>query len=266
MKFSQKLTGPNRAVEDLTRSNSLFLSCAAQNSHKVLSEVHEWFMIGLTIVQDGERAYPPRNFELFKRISEDFKAVRSLLAGADIGVDDFEFTPEPKLEEVLYPFTKRSTPEKLRLIHNIGGQKIALSLEDESKGTVALLGLLKPLTYASILGQLLCIDELDASLHSHLAIDLVKRFTSSTNKHQAQLLFNTHDTNLLSADVLRRDQIWLTEKGSDGASTLYPLTDFKPRAQENLEKGYLQGRYGAIPFINADEFFPVLKAANGKKR
>ena len=116
------------------------------------------------------------------------------------------------------------------------------------------------------LGELLCIDELDASLHSHLAIDLVKRFTSSSNNKHAQLLFNTHDTNLLSADVLRRDQVWLTEKDKDGASTLYPLTDFKPRAQENLEKGYLQGRYGAIPFINSDEFFPVLKAANGKKR
>ena len=59
--------------------------------------------------------------------------------------------------------------------------------------------------------------------------------------------------------MLRRDQIWFTEKGQDGASQLYPLTDFKPRKQENLENGYLQGRYGAIPFLNAGW---VLKDSN----
>ena len=102
---------------------------------------------------------------------------------------------------------------------------------------------------------MLCIDELDHSLHPLLAIEVIRLFNDpKRNPNGAQLIFNTHDTNLLSADLLRRDQIWFTEKGRDGASQLYPLTDFKPRREENLETGYLQGRYGAIPFLNPDSF------------
>ena len=70
------------------------------------------------------------------------------------------------------------------------------------------------------------------------------------NINNSQLIFNTHDTNLLDLNILRRDQIWFTEKNVDtGESTLYPLSDFSVRKQENIEKGYLLGRYGAVPFI-----------------
>jgi AAA15 family ATPase/GTPase len=69
---------------------------------------------------------------------------------------------------------------------------------------------------------------------------------------RAQLIFNTHDTNLLNGSLLRRDQIWFTEKKPDGSSSLYPLTDFSPRQHENLEGRYLQGRYGGVPFLNPD--------------
>jgi hypothetical protein len=84
----------------------------------------------------------------------------------------------------------------------------------------------------------------------------------SSNPHGAQLIFTTHDTNLLGAGLLRRDQIWFTEKNNDGASHLYPLSDFKPRKEENLQSGYLQGRYGAIPFINPDAFLARLEDGN----
>ena len=67
------------------------------------------------------------------------------------------------------------------------------------------------------------------------------------NPHGAQLIFNTHTTDLLSKPVLRRDQIWFTEKDNTGATRLYPLSDFKPRRDENLQRGYSQGRYGATP-------------------
>jgi len=99
------------------------------------------------------------------------------------------------------------------------------------------------------------VDELHDSIHPLLAIEVIRQFSDiRSNPGLAQLIFNTHDTNLLSAGVLRRDQIWFTEKRQDGTSQLYPLTDFKPRMQENLENGYLQGRYGAIPFLNSDSF------------
>jgi AAA15 family ATPase/GTPase len=115
-------------------------------------------------------------------------------------------------------------------------------------------------------GVPLLIDELDASLHPILATEVIRLFNnSSINPKGAQLIFNTHDTNLLSTDILRRDQIWFTEKGRDGSSHLYPLSDFKPRRQENLESGYLQGRYGAIPFINSEAFLTELSATDGNE-
>jgi hypothetical protein len=101
---------------------------------------------------------------------------------------------------------------------------------------------------------LLCVDELEANLHPMVALEIVRLFNDpKQNQHGAQILFTTHDTNLLGnvlgEPALRRDQVWLTEKDQKGATHLYPLTDFHPRADENLERGYLQGRYGAIPFL-----------------
>jgi hypothetical protein len=98
-----------------------------------------------------------------------------------------------------------------------------------------------------------------------MAIQVIRLFTNhASNPQPAQLIFNTHDTNLLSSGDLRRDQIWFTEKDSAGSSHLYPLTDFKPRRQENLENGYLQGRYGAIPFIHPD-YLTGNAGGNGEK-
>jgi len=103
-------------------------------------------------------------------------------------------------------------------------------------------------------GGVLLVDELESSLHPHLASKIVDLFNCPmTNQGNAQLVFSTHDTNLLGNTAgepsLRRDQVWLTEKDKSGATTLYPLTNYKPRNVENLERGYLQGRYGAIPFL-----------------
>lgn len=98
------------------------------------------------------------------------------------------------------------------------------------------------------------VDELESSLHPSLGLAIVKMFNSpKRNPRNAQIVFTTHDTNLLGTTLgeppLRRDQVWFTEKDKEGASKLYPLTDYKPRMAENLERGYLQGRYGAIPFL-----------------
>jgi hypothetical protein len=87
-------------------------------------------------------------------------------------------------------------------------------------------------------------------LHSLLVRRMVSLFHSPvTNPNGAQLIFNTHDTSLLDVDLFRRDQIWFVEKNRDQATTLYPLSDFSPRKSEALERGYLMGRYGAVPFF-----------------
>lgn len=98
----------------------------------------------------------------------------------------------------------------------------------------------------------LVIDELDTSLHTLLVRELVRLFhRPEVNTGGAQLIFTTHDTSLLDAqDLFRRDQIWLVEKDRDQASALVSLSDFSPRKSEALERGYLMGRYGGIPFLN----------------
>ena len=102
-------------------------------------------------------------------------------------------------------------------------------------------------------GEVLLVDEIDSSLHPILVRFLISRFHSEkTNPLNAQLVCCTHNTSLLDQEVFRRDQIWFMEKDV-GASTLYPLTDFNPRTGESLERGYMRGRYGALPILPYDD-------------
>jgi AAA15 family ATPase/GTPase len=144
----------------------------------------------------------------------------------------------------------------VELKHSSSGDPagISLPLEMESEGTRTWLSLADPLLTVLETGSVLCVDELDRSLHPRLALEVVHIFGDPVrNPKNAQLIFNTHDTallgNLLSGSGLRPDEVWFVEKDTAGATHLYPLTDFKPRRDENLERGYLQGRYRAIPFI-----------------
>lgn len=104
-------------------------------------------------------------------------------------------------------------------------------------------------------GKVLVIDELNTSLHPLLVRHLVSLFHNSKMNHQnAQLLITTHDTSLLDPDIYRRDQVWFTEKDDHGATKLYSLVEFKPRKNEAFERGYLKGRYGALPIIRGFAF------------
>ena len=121
-------------------------------------------------------------------------------------------------------------------------------MERESAGTRRLLIVLG-LAYQALDGGLtLCVDELDASLHTQASEAVLQLFCSQeSNPKGAQLIATTHDANLLKSSVLRRDQIWFTEKDSEGATHLYPLTDIRTRKGDDIRRGYLQGRYGAVP-------------------
>jgi hypothetical protein len=204
----------------------------------------------------------------------DFRnVIAKLVSFADLGIagletEKQELSPEVEdLASAYHALTIRLPETKLRLLHRFGDKTVPLPLDRESGGTIAYLSLLGPVVDALRKGIPLLVDELDASLHPLLAIELIRLFNSpSSNPNGAQLIFNTHDTNLLSSGVLRRDQIWFTEKGPDASSHLFPLSDFKPRRQENLENGYLQGRYGAIPFINPDDFVLRFEASDGETR
>lgn len=152
-----------------------------------------------------------------------------------------------------------------------GSPSVGLPFESESEGTRVLVALAGPVLQALRSGAVLLVDEVDTSLHPQLVAELVRLFQSpSSNPGQAQLVFSTHETSLLGtliADtpVLDRDQVWLVEKGNDGASSVYPLTDFSPRRLENLERGYMQGRYGAVPFFDSsEELISTISAAESE--
>jgi AAA15 family ATPase/GTPase len=151
-------------------------------------------------------------------------------------------------------FTKVSIGHTAR-----NGDIESFDIKDESTGTVRLLFILGPIFKALDSGSIVIIDEIDSSLHTLACEQIIALFQSpKTNPKGAQLIATTHDTNLLNPDTLRRDQIWFTEKDGEGATYLYPLTDIHTRKGDNIEKGYLQGRFGAVPFAGSvDDFIKM---------
>ncbi len=283
MSFGEKLAGENRVIEQLTRSNSLFLSAAAQNGHEMLLPVFNWFRNALTFVVGYRGVESKRTAEMCDD-SETRALITRLLSVADLGIADlsFENVPEEYREKanrllgavrsVLELREDQAFPDEVgrtavKLLHRIDGRLQPFDLEQESAGTVAYLALLGPLVKALKEGGVICVDELDSSLHPLIAVEIMRLFEDrAQNPKGGQLIFNTHDTNLLNTGILRRDQIWFTEKDAKGETHLYPLTDFKPRREENIESGYLQGRYGAIPFIHSDEFVTSLAEGDGETK
>ena len=133
----------------------------------------------------------------------------------------------------------------------VNGTNYEFDISEESLGTQVIFSFIPVIKDVIDNGKILFIDEFDKSLHPYIVKYIVELFNNKDiNNKNAQLIFNTHDTNLLDLELLRRDQIWFTEKNiSTGESVLYALDDFSVRKKENVEKGYLLGRYGAVPFI-----------------
>jgi AAA15 family ATPase/GTPase len=199
-----------------------------------------------------------------------------LLRFADLGIADFSVEesrslPDDMPEEIRQLITsgrvKWSGQFNVQLRHRVSGNAklgIPLSLHDESKGTRRLFSIGGPWIDVLQHGYTLVVDELGSSLHPLLARELVSMFHSSDlNPRNAQLVFDIHDTTLLDSSIFRRDQVWFVEKDNGSVSHLYPLLDFSPRKEEALGKGYLRGRYGAIPILGDLAGFGA-EAADGK--
>ncbi|MBI4493239.1 MAG: ATP-binding protein [Chloroflexi bacterium] len=269
--------GPNFKAEraerkvwqDFTRDNALFLSTAIQLNNAQLRPAFTWITQKLIVVVPVVGLNPLLSFELLLQESGQEKIMR-FMRTADIGIDrlellEEELTPSPPtgpllpgamrvhLELGLPPGAQLQAQKRFRVLawHRCADaiEEVPLELGDESDGTQRLFqfagGWLRALEW----GATLCVDELDRSLHPHMTRFLVGLFLSRSNEKNAQLVFTTHDTTVLDTDLLRRDQIWLVEKDEQSSSRLYSLLDYSPRKDEALERGYLKGRYGAIPLI-----------------
>lgn len=271
IKFGEKLKGENRVVADVTRPNALFLSASAQLQHEQLRPVYRWISrIQVESLPHGRPNAPSLSWArlglssggeqpgLFPPPEEGTREARlagllELLRAADVGIVDVKLVEETDT----FPARDPSGGVRRRIyLRHQGPGAGWLPLEEESHGTQTIFRLAAPLLEVVERGGVLVVDELERSLHPLLAQQIVRQFNDPRlNPKNAQLIFSTHDTNLLGTvlgdPTLRRDQIWLTEKDEHGATQVYPLTDYQPRKQENVERGYLQGRYGAIPFLGS---------------
>jgi len=271
-KFGRALTGSNKQIQSITRPNALFLSAAATSGHPELTRVRDFFRDKLLIRLADQTIGAQTAKEL-----EDDESLRAevvkYLALADTGIAELRIEHEPIPDRIRAGMTELETalkkifPERgeielkspgrdefnrtVRLGHASSDNKVRfLDFGDESLGTQYLLGLLPSMLKALRSGATLVLDEITTGLHTLLARQLVTVFQNRTvNKLGAQLVFSTHDTNLLSPGVLRRDEIWFAEKNRDGATVVYPLTDVKTKNTDNIERGYIQGRFGGIPFL-----------------
>lgn len=253
-RFGRALKGRNRIIADLTRDNSLFLSAAAQNDHEKLSSVFSYFadMKGIAGWSVSGRIAS----ELLAEEDLD-RRVLDFLAQADTGIVGYRRRKQEMSESDRELMSKLSelgvaTPSDnislIELAHRGSSEDVYLELERESSGTRRLLVILAQVFIALDTGVPLVVDELDVSLHTEATQALLEIFSSrSTNPSGAQMIATVHDTNLLDMPTLRRDQVWFAEKSSNGATQTYPLTDIRTRKGDNLERGYLQERYGATP-------------------
>jgi AAA15 family ATPase/GTPase len=261
-KFGDLLKSEKERIAESTRSNALFLSTAAFLNHGQLQNVYDWFVAGLHgwVSNDIPLETIARTIKQEKYKS----AIISFLRSADISIEDYEIHEEKlalvedvpyKIREVVTRlYEDRQEPQRIRVIlirKDEKGNTFALDLEkDESEGTKRFFKLCALILLSLEKPGVIYIDELDTSFHPLLTREVIKLFHNpQVNCNQVQLIFNTHDTTLLDPDLFRRDQIWFVEKKLDNASELYSLAEFSPRKNEALAKGYLQGRYGAIPFI-----------------
>ena len=261
-KFSDFLSGQKSVWREATRENALFLSTAVQLNSEQLKPVFNWFKQTLRPAHVGGWG---ASFTATLCDDEDMKVkVLEFLQAADFDIHDIliekeKFDPDSLPEGLTSSF--RDTLAKsmkgkdvidIKTIHkSSNGNLIPLEFSEESDGTQKFFSFVGPWMDSLSKGYVLVIDELHDNLHPTMVKYLVNLFHSKkTNPNHAQLVFTTHETSILSQDVFRRDQIWFCEKDKQQSTTLFPLTDFSPRKdRENIEQGYLSGRYGALPFV-----------------
>ncbi len=260
--------------EDLTNSNRLFLSLVAQLKGEKSNSVMGWFRqcnVLSGIDSEGYEAFTLKMFlehlngadeaqEFFKTLQLGF--TRFSVKKVDIPKDALNSAPESIKSQIEKDLTTGNFVEPITT-HNVYdengfvvGERNFHKNQMESEGTKKVIEMSGPIFDTLNEGKTLIVDELDAKLHPLLTRNIVLLFMDpEKNQHGAQLIFATHDTNLLDLEIIRRDQIWFAEKDKVEATDLYSLVEFKDedgkkvRNDRDIKRDYIRGRYGAIPFI-----------------
>jgi len=258
--------GHDLVEKRMVRPNALLLSVAAQFNEPVATGIFQWLLNFNVISGLQDDKYFSYSLSLLEN-AEYRQRIIDLAKYADLGIDDIKVlsaevtTVDPEqLSRNLSDVMKKQELSK-KIVNTLisshqkfdGDLKEAGAvqfnfIQSESLGTLKYFSLAGPILNTLDNGNLLIIDELDTKLHPLLTLKIIELFNSkTTNPKNAQLIFTTHDTNLLSANIFRRDQVWFTQKDRYGATDLYSLAEYKIRNDASFEKDYLQGKYGAVP-------------------
>lgn len=236
---SKFIIGKELINKQMVRTNALLLSVAAQFNDVVAVEIVKWLNDTTIISGSNEKNI----WDLAAIRLDDLKMKQRIVdfsRYADLGIENIE-----KVNNAIISMHTQYDDEgnEVKLI-NFPFKK------NESEGTIKYFSLAYPIIDALDNGKRLIIDEFDSKMHPLLTCRIIALFNSKeTNPKNAQLIFTTHDTNLLSASIFRRDQIWFTQKDRFGATELYSLAEYKVRKDASFEKDYLSGKYGAIPIM-----------------
>lgn len=243
-------------LEERTNDNRLFLSLVAQLGGTASKDVLDYFKSGYNVISGlNNRGYEGLTERQFLNEEEESADALQFFKDLQLGFENIETVEldTDKGKKAIDIFTMHNVYSEDGEI--VGKQRFRFDY-CESQGTQKLFELAGPLFEALRHGRLLVMDELDAKMHPLISQHIIRLFSNEkTNPHHAQLLFTTHDTNLLSSHLLRRDQIWFTEKDKAESTDLYSLMNIvlpdgtKPRGDGNLERNYIKGRYGAIPYL-----------------
>ena len=273
----EALKGQKKLWRGSTRENALFLSQAVQLNCKQLQPVFDWFQRTLRIIgiRGVTRSYTKR---LCSHDEHKKNLIVKFLQGADLNVvgleikkntlDESDFVFPDHVPEAARKRLMQDAALSVQLHHRGDGDSIiSFDLDDESDGTQKLFAFAGPLLDVLGGGSVLFVDELHGHLHPLIVKMLVGLVNNSeTNPNNAQLVFTTHETSILSQNVFRRDQIWLADQEHRDGTELTPLSDFRVRKQaEDIERFYLDGRYGAVPYLNGlyREFAEAMETLRG---
>ena len=243
------------------KDNRLFLSCAANYSNvKEIEEAFMFFNTDLVVYNPEINNWTEYSIELMQNNDMVKKVFVNILRALGTGAKDVKV----KLEKVKLA----DLPQELKLpdaLKNLLGTQEGNRIEakvvydqfeidlmtEESSGVRRLFQMICPIIDILNNGKILICDELEASLHESVIFQIVQLFQHYQKDKFAQLIFSTHDTSLLDADLFRRDQVWFTQLNGERATDLYSLAEIRNvRKSENLEKGYVSGKYGAIPMLD----------------
>lgn len=278
---------------DSVRDNALFLSVCAQFNGEVSTKILKWFR-SLNVISSLEDNYISATLEILENENDEFSIQReeliNLITNIDVGIEDIDVhehehenvvalledmpvklaqeileklkSSRNKTEEGTAPDSKIAS-QVIKTVHSkYDGENNLVSKDQynfgiESRGTQKIFELAGPIIDTMYNGGVLFIDEIQNSLHTKLVISLIKFFMKNHLNVKAQFIITTHDTNVLASDLFRRDQLWFVEKNKYGESDLTCLVDFDEhvRKDASIDKDYLRGRYGAIPYISLEEMY-----------